>query len=489
RMHNPGEFTPDNTFVLHLYGRYCNANKFAGEIDLFEALDNVKRRYAIDENRIVVRGFSMGGAACWQFAAHYAGMWAAAAPGAGFAETADFLRVFQKVAVAPPWWEQKLWHWYDATDYALNLYNCPTVAYSGGIDPQKQAADIMAKSLAKYGMELTHIIGPNTPHRYEPGAKKEVIRRIDSIAEKGRNPFPRKVKFETWTLRYNEMLWVKLDAMAEHWERAMIEAEWIKDQNVEVQTKNAAAFTLSVPSGYAPLTLQKSIRVKVDGEELNAPSPETDRSWSAHFQKENGAWKIVEDAKFEGLHKVHGLQGPIDDAFMDSFIFVVPSGEAMNDKVGAWVVSEQKHAIEHWRKQFRGEARVVKDSDLTDAEIASANLVLWGDPNSNLVLKKIAEKLPIHWTKENVELRGKTFDSAQFVPVLIYPNPLNPSRYVVLNSGFTYREYDYLNNARQVAKLPDFAIVDLSVPPNSRYPGKIVEAGFFDEDWKLKGKE
>ena len=43
RERNPGEFTPPNTFVIHLYGRFCNANKFAGEMDLFEALVAVKR--------------------------------------------------------------------------------------------------------------------------------------------------------------------------------------------------------------------------------------------------------------------------------------------------------------------------------------------------------------------------------------------------------------------------------------------------------------
>jgi hypothetical protein len=128
RQRSPGEFTPPNAFVLHLYGRYCNANKFAGEIDLFEALENVQKHYPIDENRIVIRGFSMGGAACWQFAVHYPGLWAAAAPGAGFSETADFLKVFQNEKVQPPAFEQKLWHMYDCTDYAINLFNCPTVA-------------------------------------------------------------------------------------------------------------------------------------------------------------------------------------------------------------------------------------------------------------------------------------------------------------------------------------------------------------------------
>ncbi len=96
-----GEFTPPDAFVVHLYGRYCNANKLAGEIDLLEALADVKRRYPIDDNRVVIRGFSMGGAACWQFAVHYPGLFAAAAPGAGFSETREFLRVFQDEKVTP----------------------------------------------------------------------------------------------------------------------------------------------------------------------------------------------------------------------------------------------------------------------------------------------------------------------------------------------------------------------------------------------------
>jgi len=156
REKSRGEFAPANTFVLHLYGRYCNANRFAGEMDLFEALESVRKQYPIDHDRLVVRGFSMGGAACWDFATHHAGLWAAAAPGAGFSETADFLKVFQSENLKPTWYEQRLWHLYDATDYALNLFNCPTVAYSGEVDRQKQAADRMADSLKLEGIELKH---------------------------------------------------------------------------------------------------------------------------------------------------------------------------------------------------------------------------------------------------------------------------------------------------------------------------------------------
>ena len=128
---------------------------------------------------------------------------------------------------------------------------------------------------------------------------------------------------------------------------------------------------------------------------------------------------------------------------------------------------------------------VKDDKDITDADIASSNLILWGDPSSNRIIERIADKLPIKWTKDGVELNGEKF-SATHLPILIFPNPLNPNRYIVLNSGFTFREYDYLNNARQVPKLPDYAIVDATTPMTSRLPGKIVAAGFFDERWQLK---
>lgn len=484
RMRQVGEFAPADTFVLHPYGRYCCANKFAGEVDTFEALEHARKYYPIDENRIAVRGFSMGGAACWQYAVHSAGMWAAAAPGAGFSETADFLKVFQK-GDQPASWERKLWHWYDATDYAINLYQCPTVAYSGEIDRQKQAADMMAAALAKEGIELVHIIGPKTAHSYQPQAKQEVSRRIDAIMARGRDPLPPKIHFTTWTLRYNEMLWVIVDSLGHHWQRARVDAEIIGTNAVKLKTDNVEALTLSMAPGLCPLDVTRKPSVTIDGHMLEAPPVGSDRSWIVHLRKENGGWRVVPTAHTSVLAKRHGLQGPIDDAFMDSFVMVRPSGKAANQAVQAWVEKEMAHAIDHWRRQFRGVARVISDDQLTDAEIARSNLVLWGDAESNKVLARIANKLPIQWTAKELRVGAGTFAADKHVPLMIYPNPLNPSRYVVLNSGFTFREYDYLNNASQTPKLPDIAVLDISVPPNSKTPGRIAGAGFFDEFWKL----
>lgn len=485
RETRPGEFTPRDAIVLHLYGRYCNANKFAGEVDLFEALDKVKRQYRIDENRILVRGFSMGGAAAWQFGAHYAGLWAAIAPGAGFSESAEFLRLKLDGPEAPPWWEQKLFHLYDATDYAINLFNTPLVAYNGENDGQKQAADMMEQAMEAEGLRLLRIVGPKTGHQYHPESKVEIDRILDAIAERGRDPYPRKIRFTTWTLAYHRMKWVTIDALGQHWERARVNAEVISDSGVNVETANVAAFTFEMGPGGCALDGARKPVVTIDGQKLSVPAPLSDRSWRVHFRKQGTQWAVVDLPVAAGLRKVHGLQGPIDDAFLDSFVFVTPTGAPIAPGVAQWVAGEQQRAITEWRRQFRGDPQVRKDSDITDADIAAGNLILWGDPGSNRILARILDKLPIKWTADSVLIGAQRYAATTHVPILIFPNPLNPNKYVVLNSGFTFREFDYLNNARQIPKLPDYAVVDTTTPPDFRYPGKIVLAGFFNEAWGL----
>src|SRR5262249_26017130 len=124
-------------------------------------------------------------------------------------------------------------------------------------------------------------------------------------------------------------------------------------------------------------------------------------------------------------------------------------------------------------------------TDVWDQEIGTNNLVLWGDTESNRLLARVAEQLPIRWNSQGIQTPQANYPTDRYVPVFVYPNPLNPKRYLVINSGFTFREFDYLNNARQTPKLPDWAIVDLSVPVSARCPGEIADAGFFDEQWKL----
>jgi len=484
RQKQVGQYAPEDTFVLHPYGRYSNAFKFAGEVDVLEALESVKQNYRIDENRIASRGFSMGGAACWQFAVHYSDRWFAANPGAGFSETPEFLKFFQKETLNPTWYEKKLWHLYDCTDYAINLFHCPTVAYSGEVDTQKQAADIMETALAKEGIRMRHIIGPDTAHRIHPDSKVIVERALSELANLGRQQNPDTVHLTTYTLKYNRMHWVTLNAMGEHWKRARIDA--VRTGNkVKIKTENVTDVSFSFASGEAPFDMTQPVLIEIDGQQIKAASAFSDRSWSSRLYKQGEKWVVGTSGK-TSLVKRHNLQGPIDDAFMGSFIFVRPSGKCANPKIEKWVQAELNRAIVHWRRHFRGDAIVKKDTEITKDDIQSSNLILWGDTVGNVLLDQIADQLPIQWSVRSVVAGERRFSAETHVPILIHPNPLNPSRYVVLNSSFTFREFAYLNNARQVPMLPDWAIVDVRTPPGSQYPGKIVAADFFGESWELR---
>jgi len=99
---------------VEVFGRTNNAYRWAGESDVFEALASVRRRYNIDPHRIVLRGFSMGGAGVWHIGLHFPGMWAATEAGAGFTETLKYAKQDE----LPPY-ELATLHIYDAMDYAL----------------------------------------------------------------------------------------------------------------------------------------------------------------------------------------------------------------------------------------------------------------------------------------------------------------------------------------------------------------------------------
>ena len=476
RMKNRGEFTPENTIVLHLYERFCNANKFAGEMDLFEALESARSHYPIDRWRVSVRGFSMGGGSCWQYATHHAGLWAAAAPGAGFGETEEFFHVYAEGKTPPPWYEQVLYRWYDSTLYSANLSNTTVVAYSGELDGQKQAADIMARYMEKEGLKLTHLIGPGVPHKYEPGTKPKIEEIVTAAANKGAEEFPEHVRFTTYTLVYARMKWLAVEGMEQEWERADVEST-VKGDTIETTTKNVTAIRFVDPVR-DPATKIKS--VVLDGQKL----PATWNKVSAQFHREGGKWAA--GPMPDGLRKKPGLCGSIDHAFMQKFVMVRPTGKPLNDTVGKWTTDELEHARKFWRAVYRGDAPVKDDKAITAEDIASSNLILWGDPSSNAVLAKIAAKLPIQWTATGLKVGAQIYPAADHAPVLIFPNPLNPEKYVVINSGVTFREYALLNNSDQTPKLPDWAVIDLRTPPDAHWPGAVVDAGFFDEQWRLK---
>lgn len=491
RLGNAGEITPPDTIVLHPYGRYSNAFKFAGEVDVLEAIDHVRSILPVDGNRIVIRGFSMGGAGCWQFAVHEPGRWLAATPGAGFAETREFLRGFQAQEFTPTPAQGRLLHWYDCPDWADNLRRLPTVAYSGETDTQKQASDIMVAACSSRGFEIPHVIGPQTGHRIHPDSKSEIEAFVARAAERGRPSAPREIDFTTYTLRYPRHTWLTLTGLGEHWRAARVRAAVRSPRAIEIDATNVTSLAIEIPAGAGLVEPGTPVAVTLHSggaEKTTFEVPATAAgTLRAAFHTTGGGWRLGDDDASGGLRKKPGLQGPIDDAFMDAFVFVGPGAAAATGPAAAaetWAAAEFARAKGEWRRHFRGDVVERAADAVTADDIATKHLVLFGTPESNPLIAKVISRLPVTRDGSDWAIGAARAPAATSIPVLVHPNPLNPARYVVLNSGFTFREYAYLNNARQIPMLPDWALVSTVEGRGTELPGTILAEGFFDERWR-----
>jgi hypothetical protein len=309
------------------------------------------------------------------------------------------------------------------------------------------------------------------------------------------NRKPDGYSFTTCSLRYNRAHHIIIDALTEHWVPTTI-SEFHTENIVSVSTDGGVQqFTLSYDIGEI---LDSSVLIAIYDvakvSDVAVPkrfewnlSLRSDRSFAATFRRTADGWEHVSplEPPSDAIRKRHGLQGPIDDAFLDAFLFVPPAGDGLHPETQRWVQSEFDRAVREWHRQMRGEVRIKKAADVTPEDMKKYHLILWGDPQSSPLIAQFLPQLPLQWSAASLDIGGKSWDGKSHMPVMIYPNPMAPDRYIVLNSSFTYREYDYLNNARQVPKLPDWAVIDLSEPPGPRWPGRIADADFFDEQWQM----
>jgi poly(3-hydroxybutyrate) depolymerase len=476
---------------LEVYSRGNNANHWAGEVDTFEAIADVQRRYKIDAERVVLRGFSLGGAGAWHLALHQPSWFAAAEIGAG-----TWPRRYTMSGFAP-YQTATLRIWENMTEWALNAYNLPLAAHDGDNDPQVasiprpepgtatrgqlESSIRIREQLAKEGFPsegepgflkakgtpAIFMISENTGHSASPLVKTQLEAFLKEWGDRGRVS-PDRVRFLTYTTRYNRDYWVSVDGLGKHYERADIDVVRSSGGGrYQILTHNITRLSLR--------ETEHAMEMKIDGQDLKIkPGPEIT------VERSGEAWRVA-SAKWAGLHKTHALQGPIDDAFLDPFLLVRPTGTAWNDDVNKTAIERLEKFERVYARNYRAHVRVKDDKDVTEADLAKYNVALFGDPGSNRWIAKVQAKLPLRWTRESVSFGAQSFAAAGHLPVLIYPSPLNHSRYIVINSGLTIEEREY-NSDYSMPQLGDFAV--LKVKPGGGDP-EVAYAGLFDESWQL----
>jgi pimeloyl-ACP methyl ester carboxylesterase len=487
--------------TLDCYGRGNNANHQAGEVDIFEGITAMQRRFKVDPERILLRGFSLGGAAAWHIALQYPDRWAAAEIGAGTYPG----RLVYAATPFPPYQNGPLHIYENIIDWALNAFNLPLAGHDGDADDQVATVGAPRGSapmpnrgqlesslrvraqLAKEGLPSTDtptegmegnwnvpgtrdifMISTGTKHGVDRAVKTRLDAFLKQYGDAGRQD-PDHIRFVTYTTRYNHCFWVSLDGLARQYERAEVDAQRSDgSRDYQISTKNLTRLTLSEAS--------KASAVKIDGQTLKVKGAP-----QIVLEKTGGAWRVAKAGAWAGLHKTHALQGPIDDAFLDPFILVRPTGTPWNDAANKDALRILDHFDHMWAMDYRAHPRIKDDKDVTEADFAKYNVVLFGDPGSNKWIAKMLPKLPLKWTKDAITIGGNSFPAAENLPVLGYPNPLNPAHYVVLNTGLTISDGDY-NGDYAMPRFGDMAVLKIK---DAAEPPEIVWGGLFDEAWQL----
>ena len=476
--HNTSQILADDYIMVEPFARMNHSYKFYAETDVYEAIAAVRKHYNIDPERIVIRGHSMGGhQGSARLAIQNPTFFAAFEASAGYSETREYAATRPAVKELTPYQEAAL-HYVDAEDYALNAFNVPFVSYGGEQDGQLRASIRFREAIEREGFTLTKespykwtstelrglfLIGPDTGHSWHKQSKAESEAFIRKALDETAGKSPNHVRFVTYTTRYNNAHWVTVELLDESYKRADVDAKRTDDlRNYTVTTKNVARLKLDVPA--ASFT--------IDGQTIKTGANPT-------FAKTNGKWAVA-TGKPAGLHKVHRLQGPIEDAFTDGFLVVRGSGQPWNDAVHGYVNSRFDSFRSEFAKWMRGDIRVKDDKSVTASDIANYNLVLFGDPGSNVLISKVLGGLPIQWTKSEITVGADKFPTTDHALVLIYPNPLNPQKYVVLNTGQTFSANRITSGTEAVffPRLGDYAVLTTG--------GATKTAGYFDETWKLK---
>lgn len=467
------------TFQIEVFGRGNNTYHWPGEADVFEAMAAVRKMYKIDADRIMLRGFSMGGAGVWHIAPHYPDLWASVEAGAGDNES----HRMPALATLSPHQQSMCMIFDNMYQWMLNLYSTPFVGYVGELDGTFRKHILARQQLASEGFHfegesvsglrvtgvtgMTFFLALNTPHHQSPEYRVKMNALHSEHLARGRQ-VPDHVRFLTYTTRYNRSFWVSVEGLAKQYERGEVDATRLPGgTQYNITTKNLTGLRLR-DTGHAA-------EVDVDGQKLNV-KPASELT----LEKVEGRWRQT-DAPQTGLRKIHGLQGPIDDAFLTPFLVVRPTGTAWN----AAAEQEADRILERFNRRYllayRGHIRIKDDKDVTEADLRQYNLVLFGDPGSNRWIAKLSGSLPVAWTRQAVTLGSHSFPAAEFLPAYIYPNPLNTSRYVVINSGLTADWVDWAGDF-PTPQYGDFAV--LSVKEDKEVPN-VAYAGLFDETWKL----
>ena len=278
-----------------------------------------------------------------------------------------------------------------------------------------------------------------------------------------RDPFPDTVRFKVLELRHERAYWVSINRIDRWGSPAEVFATRVNRKRIRVSTTNVGELTLHLDR--RQMRLAPALTVELNGKEQAVEGTD----------QQEAKLTLAEPGK---LCKRKGLCGPFSELLEHRFVLVYPS-KGQPDDTDILKTPTGRFLID-WQAFSTGLARLKLDAQVDDADIAGANLILFGTPATNTFLARIADKLPIRFADGKYVVGKQSYPDSLGL-IFIYPNPLNPDRMIAVCSGPHYGEKLPVNHKYDL--IPDYVVYEAQ--PDSDDTNWWRCAGLFDSNWQL----
>jgi len=424
-----------------------------GEDDALSVLRAVQKDYKIDPDRVFATGISMGGFGSWTLGIAYPDLFAGIAPICGTGQE----------------------------DFAENLRHVPVYIIHGTRDAAVKVAG--AREMDKVLRELLYDVTYREYPQYGHGVfVTDLGELFDWMDRRRRVTDPSVVTYRTDWLRHHRAYWVSIDGMIDSGKPAGIEAKALPGNQLAITTDNVAKVTFNLPGSL--FNFKQPLRVYLNGK-LVYLAPPYNRSQTLYAQTEDAEvtdW-VQQDPAPTGLRKTPELSGPIWHVPYATGGLIVYGTTGTAEETAANKAEAEKAANFGVTRFYKPIMKA--DKDVTAGDIQRYNLVLFGGPASNALTAKIQPQLPLRIDGQAVFLGNRRFEGKDVGYRLVYPNPLNPARLVVINAGVSA---EAMTNIRAVTTDFDFVVFDnraKQTPAADQPPPPTLAHGFFDRYWQL----
>ena len=456
--------TESRCILMLPYARGNTDFQGAGEDDVMLAIGKVKADYKIDEDRVFLSGISMGGMGVWSIGGHYPHVFAGLIVLAGRGDYYMWKGI-ERDSLTP--WKRKLVRGEFGAEYTGNYLHVPCVIVHGLDDwvmPINQS-DRMFELLSKAGLDVHYDRLEGVGHYSWP----EMLTApgvTACLAEQRRTRAPRRVTFSTYNLKYNRAYWAEILAIDDWGKPAELDCELDRaGASVTIKTKNVLALRIRPPR---ELLNVQVLSVNWNGIESKHPPNAKDDGWI----------RLGAPPPDEGeLNKTPDLCGPIREVFAGPFLMVY-SGEEDGQSY-----KRMLQGARDWLVFSQGTPAIIHADKVTQELMDAYNLVLFGTPEDNPLIARIAPQLPVKLGNGRYGIGDRSYDAGRYGLSMIYPNPLAPGRYVVVNSGLNWGKDLAPNHVYDM--LPDFIVFTQATTEEPTESNQHVCAGFFDQRWQL----